>query len=92
MFSHELLYNTVTAADCDGKEYSHPVVLAERCGSGVKEWIRFGRQIWVITGRALVHTTAGQVILLFCIFDDTGRITVVAKRETRWQAFRHRPD
>ena len=87
-----MLYNTATAADYDGKEYSHPVVLAERCGSGVKGWMRFWRQIWVITGRALVHTTAGQVILLFCIFDDTGRITLFAQRETRWQAFLTRLD
>ncbi len=41
--------------------------LAERCRSGMSGWIRFVQQIWVITGRALVHATSAQIIPLLCI-------------------------
>jgi hypothetical protein len=43
------------------------ISLAERCGSGMSGWIRFVQQIWVITGRALVHATSAQIIPLLRI-------------------------
>ena len=39
----------------------------QRADRGMSGWIRFVQQIWVITGRALVHATSAQIIPLLRI-------------------------